>query len=67
MLYSVFEFGDTTAREIMTPRVDVVVLEDTASLDETLHVFHDEGFSRLPIYHDTSERLSQSPTLSLPL
>ncbi len=57
MLYSVFEFGDTTSREIMTPRVDVVVVEDTASLDEMLHIFHSEGFSRLPVYHDTSDNI----------
>ncbi|MDD1717788.1 MAG: hemolysin family protein [Methanoregulaceae archaeon] len=57
MLYSVFEFGDTTAREVMTPRVDVVVIEDTSSLDETLQIFHSEGFSRLPVYHDTSDNI----------
>ncbi len=57
MLYSVFEFGDTTAREVMTPRVDVVVIEDTSALDETLQIFHSEGFSRLPVYHDTSDNI----------
>ncbi|MDD3620973.1 MAG: hemolysin family protein [Methanofollis sp.] len=52
MLYSVFKFGDTTAREIMTPRVDVVMIEDTNSLDGAVTLFNETGLSRLPVYHD---------------
>ncbi|TAJ44826.1 hemolysin family protein [Methanofollis fontis] len=52
MLYSVFKFGDTTAREIMTPRVDVVMIEDTNSLESAINLFNETGLSRLPVYHD---------------
>ncbi|MDK2974771.1 MAG: magnesium and cobalt exporter, family [Methanofollis sp.] len=52
MLYSVFKFGDTTAREIMTPRVDVVMIEDTSSLENAITLFNETGLSRLPVYHD---------------
>jgi len=52
MLHSVFEFGDTVAREVMTPRVDVVLISDDSSLDAAIAIFNETGFSRLPVYHD---------------
>jgi CBS domain containing-hemolysin-like protein len=57
MLYSVLEFSDTNAREIMTPRVDVALIEDTRSLDEAMQVFNETGFSRLPVYHDAVDNI----------
>ncbi len=51
MLYSVLRFGDTTVREVMTPRVDVVMIEDTATIENALSIFNETGFSRLPVYH----------------
>ncbi|WP_321506866.1 hemolysin family protein [uncultured Methanoregula sp.] len=58
MLYSVLEFGDTTAREIMTPRVDVMLIEDTLSFEEAIRVFNDTGFSRIPVYHDRIDNIT---------
>lgn len=52
MLHSVFEFGDTRVREAMTPRIDVVMIEDTTSPEEALEVFKKTGFSRIPVYHE---------------
>ena len=52
MLYSVLEFADTTAREIMTPRVDVTLMEDTVTFEEAIRIFNETGFSRIPVYHD---------------
>jgi putative hemolysin len=57
MLYSVLEFGDTNAREIMTPRVDVALIEDTRTLSEAMQVFNETGFSRLPVYHDSVDNI----------
>jgi putative hemolysin len=57
MLYSVLEFSDTNAREIMTPRVDVALIEDTRSLEEAMQVFNETGFSRLPVYHDAVDNI----------
>lgn len=57
MLHSVFRFGDTVAREVMTPRPDVVMIEDSTSLDEALDIFHETGFSRLPVYHRDVENI----------
>ena len=51
MLYSVLRFGDTTVREVMTPRIDVTILEDANTIESALAVFSETGFSRIPIYH----------------
>lgn len=58
MLYSVLEFGDTTAREIMTPRVDVIVMEDTVSFDDAIRIFNETGFSRIPVYHEQIDNIT---------
>ncbi|MFA5220922.1 MAG: hemolysin family protein [Methanoregula sp.] len=58
MLYSVLEFGDTTAREIMTPRVDVVIMEDTTTIDEAIRIFSETGFSRIPVYHEQIDNIT---------
>ena len=58
MLYSVLEFGDTTAREIMTPRVDVILMEDTTGIGEAIRIFNETGFSRIPIYHEQIDNIT---------
>ncbi|MDN7011563.1 HlyC/CorC family transporter [Methanoculleus sp. FWC-SCC3] len=52
MLYSVLRFGDTTVREVMTPRIDVTMIEDVSTLESALTIFNETGFSRLPVYHE---------------
>ncbi|MFA6224928.1 MAG: hemolysin family protein [Methanoregula sp.] len=58
MLYSVLEFADTTAREIMTPRVNVILMEDTVSFEEAIRIFNDTGFSRIPVYHEQIDNIT---------
>lgn len=58
MLYSVLEFGDTTAREIMTPRVNVIVMEDTLTFEEAIRIFNETGFSRIPVYHGQIDNIT---------
>jgi putative hemolysin len=58
MLYSVLEFADTTAREIMTPRVDVTLMEDTVNFEEAIRIFNETGFSRIPVYHDQIDNIT---------
>jgi CBS domain containing-hemolysin-like protein len=50
MLFNVLEFGDTTAREVMTPRVNVTMIDEHDTLDQAVAVFKDTGFSRLPVF-----------------
>ena len=43
--------------EILTPRVDVVAVEDTTSLEELAQTFAESGYSRLPVYHDNIDNI----------
>lgn len=52
IIRSVFEFGDTVAREIMTPRIDIGGLKDTLSVDECIHLVKESRHSRFPVYHE---------------
>ena len=57
MIYSVFALGDTLAREVMVPRIDVVALDVQVSLDEALDVIIGAGLSRIPVYEDTVDNV----------
>jgi putative hemolysin len=50
MIHEIFELGDMVAKEIMVPRVDMRMLEDTVSVGEAIEVFKESGFSRLPVF-----------------
>ena len=52
LIRSAIEFGDMEVEEILTPRVDIVAVEDTASMEEIARVFAENGYSRLPVYHE---------------
>ena len=49
MIHSVFEFGDTTVREVMVPRGDVVYIETHKNLRQTMSLFLRSGYSRIPV------------------
>ena len=57
MIHSVVEFGDRVARELMTPRIDVLALDATRSLDELAQLFSESKYSRIPIYQGTIDRI----------
>lgn len=57
MIEGIFSFGDTTVREVMIPRVDIVALEETASIDEALNVIITTGHSRIPVYRETIDHI----------
>lgn len=52
LINRVFDFSDAEVREAMVPRVNVVALPITASLDEAKQAFRKHGYSRLPVYRD---------------
>ncbi|NYT05490.1 MAG: HlyC/CorC family transporter [Methanomicrobiales archaeon] len=57
LLYRVFRFGDTITREIMTPRADVVLIADSSSLETSINVFNETGFSRIPVYEQQIDNI----------
>ena len=48
-IHSVIEFGDTIVREVMVPRIDMVDVDDTASVREALDLAIETGRSRIPV------------------
>ena len=53
MIDGIFELEETTAREIMVPRLDVVALPASTPVADAIDVIVKEGYSRLPIYEDS--------------
>jgi putative hemolysin len=57
MIHSIFEFADTTVREVMIPRIDMVTLESDATVDEAVDLALQGGFSRIPVYEENIDNI----------
>jgi CBS domain containing-hemolysin-like protein len=57
MIHSVFELGDTSVREVMVPRNDVVFVERHKNLRQTMSLFLRSGFSRVPVIDDNLDNV----------
>jgi putative hemolysin len=57
MIYNVFEFGDSQAGEVMTPRTDMVMVEKNTPFEEIVDIFKSERFSRIPVYEETPDNI----------
>lgn len=51
MIHDIFDLGDTIAREVMIPRVDVSAVEDTMHQHDVIKLMQKTGYSRIPIFH----------------
>jgi CBS domain containing-hemolysin-like protein len=54
---SLVDFFDTVVREVMTPRTEMVTVPDTVSFDELLEIFGETLKSRVPVYHETVDKV----------
>ncbi len=57
MINNVFDFGDSLAKDIMVPRIDMVMVEANATYDEVIAVFREERFTRVPVYEDSTDNV----------
>ena len=57
LIRSAIEFGDLEVEEILTPRVDIVAVEDTDTMDDIAKAFAESGYSRLPVYHEDIDNI----------
>mgnify|MGYP000999505310 CR=1 FL=1 len=57
MIYNVFEFGDSKAKDVMTPRTDMVAIDINSTYDEIISLFKGEQFSRMPVYEDNTDNI----------
>lgn len=57
MLEGILRFGDTTASEIMTPRVDITDLDVNLTFEQVMAVVLESGYSRLPVYEGNQDNI----------
>ena len=57
MIINLFDLSDSKARDIMIPRIDMVMVSENATYREILNVFKENMYTRLPVYRDTKEHV----------
>jgi len=57
LLQSVVDFTETVAREVMTPRPDIIAIRQDASLADLRALFREEQYSRMPVYRDSLDNI----------
>src|SRR5205085_333565 len=57
LIRSVFEFGDTVAREVMVPRPDVIAVEGSQHVSAVIDIALRHGFSRIPVYDENIDNI----------
>ena len=57
LLRSVVEFGGTLVREVMTPRPDIVAIEEGSTIDDLRALFTEQEYSRFPVYRDNLDNI----------
>lgn len=57
MLQGILKFGDTTASEIMTPRVDITDLDINLTFEQVMEIVISSGYSRLPVYEGSQDNI----------
>lgn len=58
LIHQALDFSDTTARQVMTPRPDVIGIDINWTNEEVLQTIREEGYSRFPVYDGTIDRIS---------
>lgn len=53
LLEAASDFAEKVVREVMVPRTDMACLPDTATAEDAIALVQEQGFSRLPVYHET--------------
>jgi putative hemolysin len=75
LLRNLADFRETMVREVMTPRPDIVAIENTATIEQLYTLFREQQYSRIPVFKDTLDNvqgfifikdlIQRGPTLNL--
>ncbi len=57
MIHNVFDFGDSEAKEVMIPRIDMTFVHADSTHEELIQLFREYKFTRLPVYEDTTDHV----------
>ena len=57
IINNVFDFGDSVAKDIMVPRIDMAMVEVGATYDELIDIFREEKYTRMHVYEETTDNV----------
>ena len=57
MIHNVFDFGDSEAKEVMIPRIDMTFVHANSTFEELIKVFREHKFTRLPVYEESTDHV----------
>jgi putative hemolysin len=57
LLRNLADFRETMVREVMTPRPDIIAIENTATVDQLLTIFREQQYSRMPVFKGTLDNV----------
>jgi len=57
LIYNVFEFGDSVAKDIMIPRIDMTTVDVNATYKELLAIFRESMYTRIPVYENEIDNI----------
>lgn len=57
LIYNVFEFGDSVAKDVMIPRISMTTVDVSATYDELLAIFSESMYTRIPVYENEIDNI----------
>lgn len=57
MIYNVFDFGDSTAKDVMIPRIDMTFVDISSTYEDLLAIFKEDMHTRFPVYEDNTDNV----------
>lgn len=57
MINNVFDFGDSVAKDVMVPRIDMVMADVKSTYEDLIELFRKERFTRIPVYEETTDNV----------
>ncbi|MFA9375322.1 MAG: HlyC/CorC family transporter [Lachnotalea sp.] len=57
MINNVFDFGDSQAKDVMVPRIDMSFVSVNCTYPELIEIYKEEKFTRLPVYENTTDNV----------
>ena len=57
MIYNVFDFGDSAAKDVMIPRIDMTFVDINSTYDELMEIFREDMHTRFPVYEENTDNI----------
>ena len=55
IINNVFDFGDSVAKDVMVPRIDMIFVDVDATYEELMEIFQQEKYTRYPVFEETTD------------